>query len=70
MPETTLKPKKNSRSFALGIGVTEVIYLLGLVFLAAGMYLAFSIAWALIAVGAILLFTAFKNAAERDKGNK
>lgn len=68
MPETTPKTTKRSRSFAIGVGVTEVIYLLGLIMLAAGISLAFSIAWALITVGGILLFTAFKNAAERDKG--
>jgi hypothetical protein len=68
MPEETLNQSKVSRSFAIGIGVTEIIYLLGLLALATGICLAFGIAWALIAVGGVLLFTAFQNAAERNKG--
>lgn len=71
MPGETLNQYKTvSRSFAIGIGVTEVIYLLGLLALASGISLNYGLAWALIAVGAILLFTAFSNAAQRSKGTK
>ena len=68
MPETTPKTTHSSRSFAIGIGVTEIIYLLGLVCLATGICLAYSIALALIVVGGVLLVTAFYNVSERGKG--
>ena len=70
MPDQTPKTNKVSRSLGIALGVTETIYLLGLGLLAAGISLAYSIAWALIAVGIVLLFTAFKNADERGKGTK
>jgi len=71
MPEETLNQHKTvSRPLGISLGVTEVIYLLGLTSLAAGISLTFGTAWALIAVGAILLFTAFSNASQRSKGNK
>jgi len=69
MPEATLnQPKKVSRTFANGIGVTEIIYLLGSLSLAAGISLKFGIEWALIVVGAVLLFTSFFN--DLTKGNE
>lgn len=70
MPDTTPKTKTISRSFAIGIGVTEIIYLLGLVLLATGISLALGIPWALIITGLFLIRTAESNAKERDKGIK
>jgi hypothetical protein len=71
MPGETLnQPKKVSRSLGISLGVTEVMYLLGLLSLATGISLTFGPAWALIAVGAVLLVTAFRNAAEREKGTR
>jgi cytochrome c biogenesis protein CcdA len=67
MPEQTPKTKTVSRSFAIGIGVTEIIYLLGLVALAAGISLALGIDWALIVVGLFLIRTAEQNARERNQ---
>jgi cytochrome c biogenesis protein CcdA len=67
MPDTTPKTKTVSRSFAIGIGVTEIIYLLGLVALAAGISLALGIEWALIVVGLFLIRTAEQNAKERNQ---
>jgi cytochrome c biogenesis protein CcdA len=67
MPDTTPKTKTISRSFAIGIGVTEIIYLLGLVALAAGISLALGIEWALIVVGLFLIRTAEQNAKERNQ---
>jgi len=46
--------------------VTEWIYIAGLLSLATGVGLQFGFAWALMATGATLLVTAFRNAAERD----
>lgn len=68
MPEATSQTKTHSRSFGISIGVTESIYLLGLAFLATGISLAFDIPKALIVVGVVLIYTAFRNAAEREKG--
>ena len=70
MPESTLKTNTVSRSFAIGIGVTEVIHILGLVLLATGISLAIGLPWALIVVGLFLIRTAESNARERDKGTK
>lgn len=71
MPEETLnQPKKVSRPFAIGIGATEITYLLGLVSLAAGFSLVYGIAVALIVVGALLVFTAFYNDWMMEQGNK
>ena len=67
MPDTTPKTKSVSRSFAIGIGVTEIIYLLGLIALAAGISLALGIEWALIVVGLFLIRTAENNAKERNQ---
>lgn len=68
MPEATPKTKTSSRSFGISIGVTEAIYLLGLAFLALGISLAFDVPKALIVIGSVMIFTAFRNAAEREKG--
>ena len=70
MPDTTPKTKLNSRSFAIGIGVTEIMYILGLVALATGISLALGLPWALIITGLFLIRTAENNAKERDKGIK
>lgn len=69
MPEKTPKPTYVSHSLGIAFGVTEIIYILGLILLAAGISLRYGFEWALIAVGALLLFTAFKNAKEREKGS-
>ena len=69
MPEETPQTKTVSRSFGISIGVTETIYLLGLLFLATGICLALDVPTALIVVGVILIFTALRNASDDDKGN-
>lgn len=66
MPEETQQTKKISRPFAVGIGVTEAIHLLGLLTLATGISLALGISWALIVVGLFLIRTAENNAKERN----
>ncbi len=68
MPEDKTQTNKISRTFGVSIGVTERIYILGLVFLATGISLVVNVPWALIAIGMVLLITAFRNAAEREKG--
>lgn len=69
MPEETPQTKSNSRSFGISIGVTESIYLLGLLFLAIGVSLKFDPPTALIIVGVVLLLAAKHNAADDDKGS-
>lgn len=68
MQEETQPTETNSRSFGISIGVTESIYLLGLILLATGISLTFDVPKALIVSGVVLLITAFRNAAEREKG--
>ena len=66
-PEATPKTNNVSRPLGIALGVTEVIHLLGLTCLAAGISLAVGIEWALIAVGLFLIRTAESNARERNK---
>jgi cytochrome c biogenesis protein CcdA len=62
MPEETLKKPIRSRSLGISLGVTEIFFLLGLLTLAAGSYLAFSWAGALISTGVCFVVTAWVNA--------
>ena len=68
MPEQPLPQPKTSRSLGLSLGVTEWIYLLGLLCLAAGISLAVGIEWALTVVGLLMIRTAENNARERKQG--
>ena len=70
MSETTPQPTKHSRSLGISLGVTEVIYLLGLAFLTPGICLLFGIAWSLIGFGGALLGTAFYIDHSLDKGKE
>jgi len=65
--ENTTTPTK-TRSIGISIGMTEGIYLVGLGLLAAGVGLQFGLPAALITAGMVLLFTAFRNDAEREQG--
>lgn len=47
---------------------TEIIYLLGLVCFTMGIVLLLGFAYGLTAAGSVLLITAFRNAAERERG--
>ena len=67
MPEQTLEKPNRSRSLGITLGATEVFFLLGLATLAAGSYLAFSWAGALISIGVCLVVTAWVNAMQ-DQG--
>lgn len=67
-PETTLNKPTRSRSLGISLGVTEWIYLLGLLCLAAGISLAVGIEWALTVVGLLMIRTAENNARERKQG--
>lgn len=49
------------------LGPTEVIFLVGFFSFTTGIALQCGFAWGLIAAGSILLVTAFRNAAERDR---
>ena len=59
MPTTDKSPDtdKSSRSLGRPLGATEWAYLLGLLFLAVGIAIQFSIGTALIVVGGILTVT-------------
>lgn len=67
-PEATSTPNKISRSLGIALGVTEIMYLLGLAMLATGISLSYGIAWALIVVGAVLLITTVWIQHTLDKG--
>lgn len=47
---------------------TEIMFLLGLLCIIAGIWLLFGYGWSLIAAGIVLLIAAFQNAAQRGKG--
>jgi hypothetical protein len=69
MPEEALnQPKKVSRSFAIGIGATEIMFLLGFLSLAAGIALLFGIKWALVVCGALLIAVSIYNDQSSIKG--
>lgn len=51
----------------LVIGVSEVIYLVGLLFFFLGLWIWIGLGQALFSVGAVLIGTAFINAQARDK---
>lgn len=71
MPGESLnQPKSVSRPFAKSIGATEILYLLGLIALAAGIVLLFGLPVALVVVGALLLGTAVYNDLMLSKGTQ
>lgn len=71
MPGESLNQQKSvSRPFAIGIGATEILYLLGLIALAAGIILLMGFPIALIVVGAVLLGTAVYNDLMLNKGTQ
>lgn len=70
MPGETPKTNTVSRSLGVALGVTEIMYLLGLLSLASGISLQFGIAWALIVTGAALSATSIYNDLTRDKGKQ
>ena len=71
MPGESLNQQKSvSRPFAMRIGATEVLYLLGLIALAAGTALLMGLPVALIAVGLVLLGTAVYNDLMLSKGKQ
>jgi len=65
MSEQSTENNKNpSRSLGIALGVTEFLFLVGLVLLTTGVSLAFSIAHALWVCGAVLIVAAFYNAGQ------
>jgi hypothetical protein len=62
-PDDPLAPPEPARSLGIiALGVTEYLFLLGVVLLAAGLWLVFGFPAALIGVGAVLIGAAFYNA--------
>jgi Flp pilus assembly protein TadB len=58
-PEQPTNHTKSSRSFGISIGVTEFVFLLGIVLLAAGVFSAFGFVWTVIVIGATLVVSAW-----------
>jgi len=54
----------------ISLGVTEIIYLLGFVALAAGIILLMGLGWALTVMGAILLATSIYNDHAMNTGKR
>jgi hypothetical protein len=61
-PDGPLENQNNSRSLGIALGVTEYIFILGLLLLASGIYLSFGLGPALISTGCVLIFAGFYNA--------
>lgn len=61
-PDDPLEPSMRSRSLGIALGVTEFLFIAGLVLLAPGVTLVFGYGWTLIICGGILVCTAFYNA--------
>jgi cytochrome c biogenesis protein CcdA len=61
-PEESLEHPKHSRSLGIALGVTEYLFILGLLTLATGISLVFGGEWAAIVIGAVMIVTAFYNA--------
>lgn len=62
-PEETLDKPSGSRSLGgFALGATEYFFLLGLILLAAGVWLVFGVGWCLVVVGVLLIAVAFYNA--------
>lgn len=58
-PEQALKNQNSSRSLGIALGATEIIFLLGLCFLATGSWLVFGGPVTVLVVGAVLVVTAW-----------
>lgn len=54
----------HKRSLGIALGVTEFLFLVGLVLLATGVSLEFSIPYGLMAGGVVMIVAAFYNAAQ------
>jgi len=52
------------------VKATEIMFLAGIFLLFFGFWLVFGVGWSCIASGSVLLLAAFRNAAEREKGDK
>ena len=58
-PDDPLEPSNTARSLSIALGVTEYLFLAGIVLLATGTALVFGFGWRLIVTGALLVFAAF-----------
>jgi polyferredoxin len=70
MPEESPASKKNSRSLTIRLGATEWLFILGLLLLASGISLSYSIPTAMIFCGAVCILAAFYNAIEDKIGTR
>ena len=51
-----------TRSLGIALGVSEILFIAGISFLAIGIFVNYGIGWSLTVTGAALVFTAFYNA--------
>lgn len=58
-PEEPHENQEKSRSLGIALGVTEFIYLLGVLLLATGAWLVFGFGWALLITGAVFVVSAW-----------
>jgi len=56
------KPFNTSRSLGIALGVSELLFIAGILLLAFGVFLTFGVGWSLAVTGGVLIITAFYNA--------
>lgn len=60
-PDDSLETSNKTRSLGIAFGVTELLFIAGILLLATGVTLVFGYEWALITSGGVFLGTAFYN---------
>lgn len=61
-PDESLETPMRSRSLGIALGVTEYLFIAGLILLAVGLLLTYGFGVSLLGCGGVLIFTAFYNA--------
>lgn len=56
------KPFMRMRSLGIALGVSEILFIAGILLLAVGVFLTFGVGWSLTVTGGVLISTAFYNA--------
>ncbi|MBN8654822.1 MAG: hypothetical protein J0M11_03730 [Anaerolineae bacterium] len=56
------KPFNTSRSLGEALGVSELLFIAGILLLAFGVFLNFGVGWSLTVTGGVLILIAFYNA--------
>lgn len=61
-PEDSLETPQPLRSLGIALGVSEFLFLAGILLLAIGVFVTFGAGWSLTVTGGVLIVTAFYNA--------